>query len=72
MILLRLQSADQINRLTHDCVSDLQTVLREINPRNLPLVIAGNQRFFSVGADVKEISDLTGPAAYEFSKKGKR
>lgn len=70
MLLLRLQSADQTNRLTHDCVSDLQTVLREISARNLPLVIAGNQTFFSAGADLKEISDLTGPAAYEFSKKG--
>jgi len=70
LILLRLQSADQTNRLTRDCVSDLQTVLREISTRNLPLVIAGNETFFSAGADLKEISDLTGPAAYEFSKKG--
>jgi enoyl-CoA hydratase len=70
MILLRLQSADQTNRLTNDCMSDLQTTLAEISTRNVPLVITGNQTFFSAGADLKEISDLTGPAAYEFSKKG--
>ena len=35
-----------------------------------PLVIAGNQHFFSVGADLNEIAALTGPEAYEFSGMG--
>ncbi len=35
-----------------------------------PLVIAGNDRFFSVGAELGEIAALDGPAAYEFSKMG--
>jgi enoyl-CoA hydratase/carnithine racemase len=35
-----------------------------------PLVVAGNDRFFSAGADLREISALDGPGAYEFSKMG--
>jgi enoyl-CoA hydratase/carnithine racemase len=35
-----------------------------------PLVIAGNERFFSAGAELKEIAALDGPAAYNFSELG--
>jgi enoyl-CoA hydratase/carnithine racemase len=35
-----------------------------------PLVVAGNGRFFSAGADLQEIGPLAGPEAYEFSKMG--
>jgi enoyl-CoA hydratase/carnithine racemase len=35
-----------------------------------PLILAGNEKFFSVGADLGEISKLEGPAAFEFSKMG--
>jgi enoyl-CoA hydratase/carnithine racemase len=35
-----------------------------------PLIIAGNRQFFSVGADLNEITALTGPGAYEFSAMG--
>jgi len=35
-----------------------------------PLVITGNSRFFSAGADLAEIAALTGPEAYQFSKMG--
>ena len=35
-----------------------------------PLVIGGNERFFSAGADLGEILRLDGPSAYEFSKMG--
>lgn len=34
------------------------------------LIITGNEKFFSVGADLNEISQLTGPAAFEFSRRG--
>jgi enoyl-CoA hydratase/carnithine racemase len=33
-------------------------------------VITGNERFFSAGAELREIASLNGPAAYEFSKMG--
>lgn len=34
------------------------------------LIITGNEKFFSVGADLNEISKLSGPAAFEFSRRG--
>jgi enoyl-CoA hydratase/carnithine racemase len=37
---------------------------------NQPLVLAGNDRFFSAGADLNEISVLDAPTAYEFSQMG--
>ena len=36
----------------------------------MPLIITGNDQFFSAGADLEEISVLDGPSAYEFSKMG--
>jgi enoyl-CoA hydratase/carnithine racemase len=71
-LVLRLRSADGTNRLTRGCVEALTDYLAELggasNP--LPLVITGNEKFFSAGADLKEISELTGPEAFEFSKLG--
>ncbi len=34
------------------------------------LIITGNEKFFSAGADLNEISQLNGPAAFEFSRYG--
>src|SRR5712671_5066018 len=38
--------------------------------RARPLLITGNQKFFSVGAELEEIAALDGPEAYEFSRMG--
>jgi enoyl-CoA hydratase/carnithine racemase len=35
-------------------------------------IIAGNRKFFSVGADLNEIALLSGPEGYEFSVMGQR
>jgi enoyl-CoA hydratase/carnithine racemase len=67
---LRLQSADGTNRLTRECVLALTAVIQELAQGAEPLVITGNSKFFSVGADLDEIVILTGPAAYEFAKMG--
>jgi enoyl-CoA hydratase len=67
---LRLHSEDATNRLTRDCVLTLTEVFRNLLREPRPLVIGGNSRFFSVGADLNEIAALTGPAAYEFSAMG--
>ena len=67
---LRLQSEDGTNRLTRDCVLALTDTLGQLARENKPLVVAGNDRFFSAGADLEEISALDGPGAYEFSKMG--
>jgi enoyl-CoA hydratase/carnithine racemase len=42
----------------------------ENQPRSL--IIAGNRKFFSVGADLNEIALLTGSQAYEFSAVGQK
>ncbi|MGA2357235.1 MAG: enoyl-CoA hydratase/isomerase family protein [Terriglobales bacterium] len=66
--ILRLAAPDGTNRLTRACVLALTNALPEL--RTHPLIIAGNPKFFSVGADLNEIAALTGPEAYEFSALG--
>jgi enoyl-CoA hydratase len=68
--IIRLQSDDGTNRLTRACVLTLTDAVRELARERRPLIITGNQKFFSAGADLREIAALTGPAAYEFSKMG--
>jgi enoyl-CoA hydratase/carnithine racemase len=67
---LRLRSDDGTNRLTRACVLALTNTLRNLERDAEPLIVAGNERFFSVGADLREIAALTGPEAYEFSRMG--
>jgi len=67
---LRLRSDDGTNRLTRNCVLSLTDALGQLSQEKRPLVIAGNDRFFSAGAELEEIAALDGPAAYEFSKMG--
>src|ERR1700730_15530658 len=59
-----------MNRLTCSCVLALTETVRELARGDQPLIIAGNSNFFSVGADLNEISRLSGSDAYEFSKIG--
>jgi enoyl-CoA hydratase/carnithine racemase len=58
---LRLQSGDGTNRLTQTCVVSLTETLHGLKREARALVIAGNSRFFSVGADLEEIAALKGP-----------
>ena len=67
---LRLSSADSTNRLTRACVLELTAALRELAASSLPLIIAGNDQFFSAGADLREIAALSGPEALKFSRMG--
>jgi enoyl-CoA hydratase/carnithine racemase len=64
---LRLTSHDGTNRLTRDCVLALTAAFEELRQQTSALVVAGNPRFFSVGADLHEIAVLTGPDAVRFS-----
>lgn len=68
--LLRLRSDDGTNRLTRECVLSLTKAIAELAEQSAPLVLAGNNRFFSAGAELQEIAALDGPTAYEFSKMG--
>ncbi len=67
---LQLRSEDGTNRLSRECVVALQAVVQKIVAEARPLVITGNARFFSAGAELGEISALDGPSAYEFSRMG--
>jgi enoyl-CoA hydratase/carnithine racemase len=67
---LRLQSDDRMNRLTQACVRALTETVLDLARRPEPLIVAGNQRFFSTGADLREIASLCGPEACEFSRIG--
>jgi enoyl-CoA hydratase len=70
--LLRLRSEDGTNRLTRACVQALTEAVRELAQGCAGVVITGNSRFFSAGADLGEIAALTAPDAYQFSKMGQR
>ncbi|MGH9495810.1 MAG: enoyl-CoA hydratase/isomerase family protein [Candidatus Sulfotelmatobacter sp.] len=69
---LRIDSVDGTNRLHSSLVVEMTAAVLGLaakKPCN-DLVIAGNDKFFSSGADLNEIAGLNGPAALEFSKMG--
>ena len=68
--IVRLQSNDGTNRLTRECMLSLTDAVSQFARDIRPIVFAGNDRFFSAGAELEEISQLRGPSAYEFSKMG--
>lgn len=67
---LRLTSQDGTNRLTRECALTLTEAIKDLSRDAKPLIITGNRKFFSVGADLNEIAALSGPDAYEFSVMG--
>src|SRR5262249_54795674 len=69
---LRLSSPDGTNRLTRRLISDLTTAIRELSETsNLkPLIITGNDKFFSAGADLREIAALNAINAFDFARAG--
>jgi enoyl-CoA hydratase len=68
--ILRMRSEDGMNLLTRGCVLALTAEIERLAHEPRPLVITGNDRFFSAGAELGEIGALDGPTAYEFSKMG--
>jgi enoyl-CoA hydratase len=68
--IIRLSSADGTNRLTRACISSLLRALGGLSRAPRPLIITGNSKFFSAGADLNEIANLTGPDALAFSRAG--
>jgi len=67
---LRLCSEDRTNRLTKACVLALSQAIQLLAERARPLIITGNETFFSAGADLWEIAALNATGAYEFSQMG--
>jgi enoyl-CoA hydratase len=69
-LLVQLCSEDGTNRLTRELVLALTYAVRQLAQEKLPVVITGNEKFFSAGADLAEIAALDGPAVFEFSRMG--
>lgn len=67
---LQLASPDGTNRLTRACALELTAAVRHLAPAAQPLIVTGNEKFFSAGADLHEIAALTGPDALDFSRLG--
>jgi enoyl-CoA hydratase/carnithine racemase len=67
---LRLQSEDGTNRLTRNCVKSLTKSLGDMALGCRGLILTGNNRFFSAGAELEEVAALNGPTASEFSQMG--
>ena len=67
---LRLRSDDGTNRLTRACLLALTKAFHDFARNADPLIVTGSGRFFSAGADLREIAALTGPEALEFSRMG--
>jgi enoyl-CoA hydratase/carnithine racemase len=68
--ILRLRSPDQTNRLTRACVFALTEAIHDLARTPQPLILTGNEKFFSAGADLNEIAALTAASAFEFSRMG--
>lgn len=72
---LQLVSSGGTNKLGMSCISALHRVIEELRIEAesgdlKSLIITGNEKFFSVGADLNEISALTAAQAFEFSRRG--
>jgi enoyl-CoA hydratase len=70
--LLRLVSEDGTNRLSRARVLALTDAVLQLSSSNSPLIMCGNAKFFSVGADLAEISALRGHDSLEFARMGQR
>ena len=70
MRVLQMTSPDGTNRLAKEFVLVLAEVISSLGNKTAPLVISGNHKFFSAGADLREIVALKGPSAYEFARMG--
>lgn len=73
--MLQLVSQDGTNKLGMPRIIALRVVVDELAAEAVrgqikALIITGNNKFFSAGADLNEISRLTGPEAFEFSRRG--
>ncbi len=67
---LRLISPDGTNRLSRACVLALSEEVQRLSLDSKPLIICGNSKFFSAGAELTEVAALSATEAYEFSQMG--
>jgi enoyl-CoA hydratase len=74
---LELLSTDGTNKLGSACILALRRQVEELRLEaeaggTKALIITGNKKFFSAGADLNEIATLSAPEAFEFSRRGQR
>ena len=72
---MRLVSPDGTNKLGMDCICALHHTVQQLateaeSGQIKGLIVTGNDKFFSAGADLNEISVLTAARAFEFSRAG--
>jgi enoyl-CoA hydratase/carnithine racemase len=72
---IQLVSADDTNKLGMARIRALHRAVQELSAeaesgKVKRLIITGNDKFFSAGADLNEISQLTAAQAFEFSRGG--
>jgi enoyl-CoA hydratase/carnithine racemase len=70
--IVTLRSVEGTNRLTRAAVAELTETIEHLDTDSHPLVITGNEHFFSAGADLAEIAAHDGPRALEFARLGQR
>jgi enoyl-CoA hydratase len=73
--ILQLASPDGANKLSRASIAGLHEAVQALweeaeSGQFKALILTGNEKFFSAGADLNEISQLTGPEAFEFSRAG--
>lgn len=73
--ILQLVSSDPTNKLGMDRIRALHRAVGELRTEAESgglnrLIITGNDKFFSAGADLNELSELTAAQAFEFSREG--
>ena len=74
-VVLQLLSSDGTNKLGMARILALHCIVDELKAEAesgqiKALIITGNDKFFSAGADLNEISQLSGPQALAFSRTG--
>ena len=69
---MQMVSPDGTNRLASEFLISFTQVIQALAATMTPLVITGNKKFFSAGADLNELAALGGPTAYEFARLGQK
>ncbi len=71
---ITMRSSDGMIRLPLQTFLRLGEVFERLAARDhpLPMILTGNEKFFSTGADLTEIRDLWGNDAIQFSRRGQQ
>jgi enoyl-CoA hydratase/carnithine racemase len=67
---IQLVSKDETNRLTRASVRELHEAVRTLQRDPKPLILTGNAKFFSAGAELGEIQEIAGSSALDFARRG--